>query len=871
MAAASDTRQLQLQISASAELLIRNLKTADNAVADFQRQTDSRLSSIDSRFAALGKLKGKLSGLDTSIGLGDIAGAATGVTLVALAQRGLEYASSLGEVSQQLGVTTRDYQVYAYAASQAGIEQETMDKGLQKLTLTLGKARLGAEGPTKALDALGISLDDIKNKSAGEVIPLIAEGLGKIKDPAKRAAIEVELFGKAGQKLDTLLGSGRGQIDELARAAADLGLVLSDEQIQNADATADKLSEVKQVLEANVAKVVADNATSILSLATALGTLTVGIVNFLNAHPETALAIVGGLAGGRVGGPIGAAAGAIAGYAGGKKIAEGRDDANLDLKFRRQALAGALRENAAAVRRANGETPAGSTTYLGGLVGVRTDQSPRSGGSVKTASAEVARQRALLAKAEAAAKLGTPKPTPVADDDVPQLYAPAAKKPKKGKSAEQLQREADAAAKKDRQDQRRANDLVSRATIDLAGSRADAAGDPDERLRIERERIDLAKVGRDRDLEEQALDNRYIAANLDRLKSINAQAAELDKQLLTQRRAQEIDQDAYDRRRSAQDDEIALAQISAGLTLIAKDRHAIERRILELRQQEEREALQRIVDDKNNRYSPAEKAQAGDQLARLPEKQAAERSALAQDQKGPLAKYRDQLISATGDMNEALEGVQVRGLQSLEDGLIGVISGTQSVAGAFKQMASSIVSDLLRIAVQKAIVSAIGGSFLGFAGGGALTDVPGYASGGTPGGRISGPGTGKSDSILAILGGGRGAIRVSNGEFIVNEEATREHLPLLHAINSGRLPAFAEGGQIGGRLPSLRASALPSLRGTGGRGDQIMVPINMPIDARGADQAAVARLEEGLAQAKAELPGKVVAAYFEAKGRGIIR
>ncbi|WP_435643358.1 hypothetical protein ACR9VJ_18090 [Streptomyces sp. H49] len=71
--------------------------------------------------------------------------------------------------------------------------------------------------------------------------------------------------------------------------------------------------------------------------------------------------------------------------------------------------------------------------------------------------------------------------------------------------------------------------------------------------------------------------------------------------------------------------------------------------------------------------------------------------------------------------------------------------------------------------------------------------VRGYADGGSiqafpDGGFVQGPGTGTSDSVLALFGSG--AIgRVSNTEFVVNAKATREHLPLLEAINSGRLPA----------------------------------------------------------------------------------
>jgi tape measure domain-containing protein len=55
------------------------------------------------------------------------------------------------------------------------------------------------------------------------------------------------------------------------------------------------------------------------------------------------------------------------------------------------------------------------------------------------------------------------------------------------------------------------------------------------------------------------------------------------------------------------------------------------------------------------------------------------------------------------------------------------------------------------------------------------------------GGYISGPGTGTSDSIPAML---------SNGEFVVNAEATRKNLKLLSLINSGAIKHFAKGGAV---------------------------------------------------------------------------
>lgn len=206
--------------------------------------------------------------------------------VVAAASRALDYASSLGEVSQQLGVTTKDLQVYRFAASQVGIEQEAMDKALAKLTRTMGEARDGAKGPADAFKELGklIGRDIVaESRSAGDAIPLIADALSKIEDPARRARLEVDLFGKSGQQLDTLLAGGRGQIDELRGAAERLGIVLSDKLINQADEAADKMGLLKKVLEAKLASVVAENAGAINALGDSLIGLVGRISNAINA------------------------------------------------------------------------------------------------------------------------------------------------------------------------------------------------------------------------------------------------------------------------------------------------------------------------------------------------------------------------------------------------------------------------------------------------------------------------------------------------------------------------------------------------------------------------------------------------------------
>jgi hypothetical protein len=73
------------------------------------------------------------------------------------------------------------------------------------------------------------------------------------------------------------------------------------------------------------------------------------------------------------------------------------------------------------------------------------------------------------------------------------------------------------------------------------------------------------------------------------------------------------------------------------------------------------------------------------------------------------------------------------------------------------------------------------------------------------GGKISGPGTGTSDSIPTML---------SNGEFIINAKDTKENIALLEAINSGKVLRRSAGGIISG-LAGV-AGAAGNLAGAGG-------------------------------------------------------
>ncbi|GAA3254519.1 hypothetical protein GCM10020258_12320 [Sphingomonas yabuuchiae] len=273
-------------------------------------------------------------------------------------------------------------------------------------------------------------------------------------------------------------------------------------------------------------------------------------------------------------------------------------------------------------------------------------------------------------------------------------------------------------------------------------------------------------------------------------------------------KARRLIEQRYDSVADTNSSRLEVLRIQQDSAVTERDRQRIGREILELEQQLRRQALERVAATSDD---PQAVQRAKDNLARLPQIEKSENGRFEQQTAGPLDRYRQRVMEVSKDTKAALEGIAVQGFGKLEDegsrATAQAVTDLLGLKGAAADVVGSVIQDLARLAIQKAIVGAIGGSFFGFADGGSLADIPGRADGGSLGGLIQGPGTGRSDSILALLGGKGGAVRLSNREFIVNAAATKEWLPELAAINSGRLRKFADGGSL-----SLSAPSMPSLR-----------------------------------------------------------
>ena len=202
-------------------------------------------------------------------------------SLRTMSKAAVDLAGNLGEEAAALGISTTALQEYRYAATQVNLSNEDMDNLFQQLTRRTGDAANGVKESADAFKRLGIDIRDSAGnvRNAADLMPEIASALAKIPSEAERAAITVDLFGRSGQKAAALLAGGAQGIDQYRMAAHELGIVLSEEEIANADKVADKIAALNYVIEAQQNKKLLENADALLEFEQSLGDLKLGLID----------------------------------------------------------------------------------------------------------------------------------------------------------------------------------------------------------------------------------------------------------------------------------------------------------------------------------------------------------------------------------------------------------------------------------------------------------------------------------------------------------------------------------------------------------------------------------------------------------------
>lgn len=232
--------------------------------------TGSELQAVGTKAAEAAEKMRKL-GLDVPPGLQEIAkhaapipglfskitqvlgplGTAIGVTfsvgaLVSFGKALFADADALVKLSDKTGISTTGLQKFRVAGDEAG---NTLDEITGAVTQMQNRLAGGDQSALKALDQMGVRLNDIKTLAPDQQFMAIAAAIRQIQDPAQQVAAAVDVFGRTGASV----------LPTIKRGFEDLGDgigIVSDEATRALDRTGDAIVSLWRKTKAAVSEAV---------------------------------------------------------------------------------------------------------------------------------------------------------------------------------------------------------------------------------------------------------------------------------------------------------------------------------------------------------------------------------------------------------------------------------------------------------------------------------------------------------------------------------------------------------------------------------------------------------------------------------------
>jgi len=174
------------------------------AVDDLSKSVSNLGTTIGGFGGYAGKMTSAIGGIVGGLGgMATIAGTAA-TAFVGLGMKAIAMADELSDVSDATGIAAGSLNNFKNSLVAAGGKSEDFSVLALKLNQTLGDAAGGNETAQKAFQKLGVFVTDAggKVRNTGDVLRDAIAKLAAIEDPATRAAMAVDIFGKSANKLD---------------------------------------------------------------------------------------------------------------------------------------------------------------------------------------------------------------------------------------------------------------------------------------------------------------------------------------------------------------------------------------------------------------------------------------------------------------------------------------------------------------------------------------------------------------------------------------------------------------------------------------------------------------------------------------------
>lgn len=227
-----------------------------------------------------------------SVGLKTAAlGAAIVAPMAAATKSFMNYGDELGKMSERTGIAAKSLSELQFVASQTGTDFSALESGIRRMQRSIYDAGKGLSTATDALADLGLEFSDLDGLSPEDQFKVLADRIGQIEDPTRKAAIAMSLFGRSGTSLLPMFALGAKGMEKMQKAARDLGLAVEDEDVAAAVKLTDTLDQLWRVIKMGVFIIGASLAPKLQKIAELLVSIASKTIKWINDNRDLVVSI----------------------------------------------------------------------------------------------------------------------------------------------------------------------------------------------------------------------------------------------------------------------------------------------------------------------------------------------------------------------------------------------------------------------------------------------------------------------------------------------------------------------------------------------------------------------------------------------------
>ena len=239
------------------------------------------MATMERRFRGVGR------SLTQAFNVRALAGGALAAGFVLLAKRAINAGDAIAKTADRIGISTDALQEFRFAAARSGVTMQQLDGAFEAFGKRLGELQSTGGGTlaefVNKLDGdLGKMLATAKNSD--QALDVFFNAMAKLEKQTDRSALAAAGFGRqAGVAMTILVRDGTKGLNAMRREARELGLVLGESLLRDAEKTSDALGKVGDIIDAQTNRAMLALAPAITSVAEGFANAAVAAGDFFES------------------------------------------------------------------------------------------------------------------------------------------------------------------------------------------------------------------------------------------------------------------------------------------------------------------------------------------------------------------------------------------------------------------------------------------------------------------------------------------------------------------------------------------------------------------------------------------------------------